>query len=46
MPIKTVGVLVLLGLDPTLALEPLSITAVGQFDALKIIIPLEIFYQT
>jgi hypothetical protein len=45
MPVENVGALVLLGLDPTLSLDPLSITAVGQFDALKIIIPLEIFYQ-
>ena len=46
MPVENVGALVLLGLDPTLSLDTLSITAVGQFDALKIIIPLEIFYQT
>jgi hypothetical protein len=45
MSIGNVPAYVIMGLDPSPAQGPLSVSSIGQLDAMKLIVPLEIFYM-
>ena len=45
MSIGNVPAYVIMGLDPSPSQGPLSISSIGQLDAMKLIVPLEIFYM-